>query len=265
MQRGGCASTASRDTLHRGSLSRARSPPDCACCRTLPKSRRNVALSNVAAACSSLLHGVVPAEVIDRNTAISRAAADWNSSVRKPEDEFAVSGAHLNEGGDFWIVSGNSRAWIEHGDMNRLFVGLSCYLVDSSTGELFTVGSAGRPDDVIYDIRSERAAAGRSYVLGSACSEANRESIAAIRRVVTCGMLCARDLLIGQGRDWFTGTRRSLESLSQHLDSHGLRTEIRMIDAPTGLVDVDGEPSWAIHQWQAKIDGESVAHPRSGY
>lgn len=176
--------------------------------------------------------------MITRDDAVAIVATYWNETVETEDDEFHPSSAELTPEGDYWCVSGNSKAWLIGGDQGRMAVGISGFIVDAETGALEVAGSAQDPADLLQDCRDDKIAAGRHYVLAGGTGSGSPDEVSALRDVFPIGMMRARQFLLPPERYWFIGKRRLLSDYQRQLSALGIPTELLLLDQPPEAIEV---------------------------
>lgn len=180
----------------------------------------------------------MPRNTLTEKQAVARVAEYWNSTHTDPGDEFAPTQAKLTDEEDFWIISGNTKALVVDRDETRRLVGYGGFLVNAMTGDLHVVGSAQKVEDILQDLRDDRAAEGRFYVLAAGTGSGDHSEVSALRKVVPCGIMHARQLLTSPIRFWFTGKKRLLQGYVNQLHQLGLPSEIILVDDPSSALPV---------------------------
>lgn len=188
----------------------------------------------------------MPRNTLTEKQAVARVAECWNSTHTDPGDEFAPTQAKLTDEEDFWIIHGNTKAFVVDHDRMRLLVGFGGFLVDATTGELFIVGSAQKMFHILQDARDDRAAEGRFYMLAAGTGSGDHSEVSALRRVLPCSIMNARQLLTSPTRYWFTGKKRLLEQYEGELHLLGIPSEIILVDDPSSALPI----AWtSIFRW----------------
>lgn len=143
----------------------------------------------------------------------------------------AVESCTLTPLRDYWIVRANSAAYVLHGDLSKLYVGVNAYLVDTCTREIEIVGSGWSVDQYLQEKYDLREAAGRHYVLCAGFSAEDKKAIILLRQKLECSLQRARTLAQAESR-WVTGTRAALLTAQTLLRSQGVPTLITLVDDP---------------------------------
>ena len=158
----------------------------------------------------------------------------------------AVNACELSPRGDYWVIEANSEAWVLHGEFRDMLVGVSAYLVHTVTGALSLVGSAQHWQDCVEDLHDLDVANGRHYVLGPACTADDRRAAMHLHRQLACSLVDARYLLTA-GRNWLTGTRRTLIAVQAALRERGIATEIELMpEAGAAITPMVKDATWEL-------------------
>ncbi|MAS93909.1 MAG: hypothetical protein CMO55_12010 [Verrucomicrobiales bacterium] len=177
--------------------------------------------------------------MITRKQAISIVAEHWNKSILQDGDEFHPSSVELPEECDFWVIHGNSKAYLVDGDHQRLAVGEGGYVVDADTGALEIAGSAQDVLDILQDCRDDKVANGKNYVLAGGTGSRAFHEISAFRKVFACGVHRAREMLKAPERYWFTGKRRLLVSYQAEFEALDIPSEVILLDDVSDVITIN--------------------------
>ncbi|HEY1122830.1 MAG TPA: hypothetical protein VGE67_14565 [Haloferula sp.] len=204
--------------------------------------------------------------MLSEEQAIAIASGHWNANVRDPGDQFALGQALLCSEGDFWVIHGNTKASVVDGDFLRTMVGNGGYLVDAITGELVIMGSSQQTEQVLRDIRDTRAAEGLHYVLAAGTGSADHSEVAALRKLVPCGIMQGRRLLASPDRYWFTGLKRILENHANSLQQIGMPCEVILVSDPAHAIPVDSpwDFKWDLRKLAERIGTYSQENSSDG-
>ncbi|KQV78296.1 hypothetical protein [Rhizobacter sp. Root1221] len=146
-------------------------------------------------------------------------------------EPFALQSCSLSERKDYWIIRGNSAAYVLHGDASRRYVGVNAYLVDVDSGLIEIVGSGHDVSEYLQDKYDLREADGRHYVLTANFPRSDKRAIVHLRQVLECSVQRARELA-DAGRPWLTGTRRDLQRAEELLRDRGVATAVKLVEQP---------------------------------
>lgn len=169
-----------------------------------------------------------------------------NSGSAEREDEFVVSSIHLSEHSDYWIVTANSRAYVEEGDISRCYVGVSAYMLNTESGEIEIIGSAQSPQIFLQDKYDLRRAGSQSYVLVCSHDKYDKRAIINFHQVFKCPLQKAIKL-IRERRDWFTGKKRFLVEAQNLLAQKGIKTIVELKSQTLATSTIKSEIIW----WEA--------------
>jgi len=193
--------------------------------------------------------------MIDRETAIRIVEEYWNKDVTRAGNEFCPSSVALTEDGDFFVIYGNSKAFVEDRDFMRNFVGISAFIVDSFDGTLTISGSAQDPQNTLQDCRDDKVAAGKHYVLAAGTGKKGMDENTALRSVFQCGIADAKRILSEPDRFWFVGKKRMLLAYQREFESLGLPTEIVLLDSHYNSIEIGwrGRFSWDLSHLKSQL------------
>lgn len=172
---------------------------------------------------------------------------------RDPQGErFVIGSCELSPRGDCWVITANSAAYLEEGDLGAMYVGVNAYLVDCENGGVEIVGSGEQVEDVLQDRYDRLDAGGRHYVLRCAIGRDDKPGLIRIHRVLGCSLTEARLLVSDSGRGWLLGRRRALQQAQSLLDEQGLEADIVLLNEPLTAVEIE-EPPWNLSELRALL------------
>lgn len=201
--------------------------------------------------------------MLSEEQAVGIVSEYWNTRASDPRGLFALAAVSLTAERDFWVIYGNTKAWVEEGDLMAMSVGIGGFLVDANTGELFIIGSAQGDAEVLQDLRDARAAAGQHYVLAAGTGSGDFQEVTSLRKLLPCGIMQARRLLAPPGRYWFTGSKRTLESHASEFQKIGMPSEVILVADPVDAIPV-GYPwdfKWDFRKLAGQIGAGSQMNP----
>lgn len=140
-------------------------------------------------------------------------------------ERFVIQSCELSANGDYWVIRCNTEECVVHGKTEYCYVGVNAHLVDVRTGLHETVASCFSVDEYLQDKSDVNTATGNCYVLGPSFSRENRVAVINLRQKLLCSYPESFSLLLGDGRQWLTGTRRHLEDVQRLLASGGIATD----------------------------------------
>ena len=158
-------------------------------------------------------------------------------------ERFVVHFCALSERGDYWIIRINTEDCIVRGMMERCYVGANAHLVDTTTGQIETVGSGQSVEAYLEDKYDVAAAGTMHYVLGPDFGKDDRAAVVRLRQKLACSPQRAVQLVSPALSSWLTGARRTLLDAQAILLDEGIATTIRLQASPGSAVPVD-YPVW---------------------
>ncbi|MDR9839020.1 hypothetical protein [Herbaspirillum huttiense] len=171
------------------------------------------------------------------------------SSATEP---FAIQSCTLSERSDYWIIRANSEAYVVRGILERCYVGVNAYLVDTVSGEIDRVGSSCSVDDYLQDMYDAAAAGAMYYVLGPAFGKDDKRAIIRLRQKIECSLQQAMKLVSSESSHWLTGRRRTLCLMQAMLLREGIETNIQLWDSALSAEFVN-ESIWYWDQLKAVL------------
>ncbi|MFG0585588.1 hypothetical protein ACF8C1_20430 [Pseudomonas sp. zjy_9] len=158
-------------------------------------------------------------------------------------ERFVIQFCERSADGDYWIIRCNTEDCVVHGRTEYCYVGVNAYLVEVNTGALETVASCFSVEEYLQDKKDLDVAAGRSYILTPSFSRENQDAVINLRKKLACSYPDSFALLVGPGRQWFTGKRRHIEEVQRLLAREGIATSIELHAELQGAINI-GPETW---------------------
>ncbi|WP_171940868.1 hypothetical protein [Herbaspirillum rubrisubalbicans] len=161
-------------------------------------------------------------------------------------ERFAVQYCALSERGDYWVVSANSEDFVVRGVLERFYIGISVYLVNTVSGQIETIGSSQNIDHYLEDKYDAAQAGDMHYVLVPEFGSGDKQAVMHLRRRLECPLQLALKLVSSESSNWLTGKRRTLRHAQAMLLREGIVTSIQLRQSPTSaeLIDDSSLLNW---------------------
>jgi len=196
--------------------------------------------------------------MLTRDEAVAIVADYWNKDAHGDGDEFHPSSVEATDDCAFWMIHGNSKAYVVDGDQMKMAVGISGFIVDSDTGALAIAGSAQDPSDILQDCRDDKQAAGQHYVLAGGTGSGALEEVSALRGLFSIGMIRASQMLQPPKRYWFSGKKRLLLNYQRELSALGMPAEIILLKQAPDAIELNwlSRFSWDLQRLSEQAEAE---------
>lgn len=162
-------------------------------------------------------------------------------------DRFAIQSCTLSAKGDYWIVRANSEDFVVRGMEERRYVGANAHLVNTTTGDVETVGSGISLEDYLQDKYDLAKAEGKHYVLGPEFDRSDKAAVVRLRQKLECSLQRAMQLASPDMRCWLTGKRRTLQHAQAMLRREGIAASIQLLADPGVAARIDD----SVGHWNA--------------
>jgi hypothetical protein len=176
---------------------------------------------------------------------LSRCGRAADGTVRA---RFVIQSCRLSPRQDFWVITANSEDYVLRGMGERCYVGVSAYLVDTTSGTIEIVGSGDSWEGYLQDKYDAKAAGTQQYVLRPAFGPEDKQAVIRLRQKLDCLTQEARRL-VEPGIAWFAGTRRDLLHAQALFKAESIDTAISLTDG-TGDALLLNHSVW---HWQALV------------
>ena len=142
--------------------------------------------------------------------------------------EWIISECFSSPKDDFWVIRGNTKAWIDEKKWEAQLVGVNAYLVNKESGQMHVVISAFSVEEFIQDLYDERGRGGKVYALCCA-NPGDKREIIRMRSLLNCMISLAKSLF-DEHYYWVTGRKQHLEGMKAFLAGKGINSRIDLID-----------------------------------
>lgn len=159
-------------------------------------------------------------------------------------ERFAIQSCELSARRDYWVVRSNSEDYVLRGMTQYCYVGVNAHLVNVLSGATETVANCFSVEDYLQDKSGLLAAADSIYVLTPAFARDDKPAMINLRQKLQCTYPQVLGLL-GEQRQWLTGTRRHLQAVQRLLASQGIAANIELQPQASGAVCI-GVETWRI-------------------
>ncbi|MBP7451595.1 MAG: hypothetical protein KA914_02240 [Ottowia sp.] len=162
-------------------------------------------------------------------------------------DRFVIQSCTLSEHGHYWVIRANSEDFVVRGILERCYVGVNAYLVNTASGEIETVGSGQSVEQDLEDKYDAIVAGAKHYVLGPNFDKTDKAAVIRLRQKLECSLQRAMHLVSPESGCWLIGKRRTLSNAQAMLQHEGIATSIQLQESPGSAVPIDD----SVWHWNA--------------